>query len=340
MVFSVRVVLALAAAFVATFVASKIMIPILARKKAGQNVRDDGPQTHLVKQGTPTMGGIMIVMGVLVAALCFSIYSGSSGLTVVFLVGTMLLFMLIGFWDDVVKLFQKRSLGLRAWQKIVLQLVVAAAVALFLYFVLGSREEKIPLTNSIWEIGWGKIPLTMFIFIAMVNSVNLTDGLDGLATSLTLVNTLTYLAIIFVEYPLLVAGSSAMLHNTDVANVAVFAAAVSGACAAFLFFNKYPAKVFMGDTGSFALGAAIAAIAASLDHQCMLLFTGIMFVLSSVSVIIQVGSFKLRGKRVFKMAPLHHHFELMGAPETKVVAGYVIITVLLCVMCVISVGLA
>ncbi|MDL2237345.1 phospho-N-acetylmuramoyl-pentapeptide-transferase [Christensenellaceae bacterium OttesenSCG-928-K19] len=338
--FVVRIIVSIVISFAVTFIASKVIIPVLRRKKAGQNVRDDGPQSHLVKQGTPTMGGIMMVIGIVVTVLCLSVYPDApAGLTVVFLLVAMLGFTLIGFWDDIVKLLQKRSLGLRAWQKIVLQLVVAAVVAVLACIVLGSTQERIPFTTNTVEMGMGKIPFTMFVFIAMVNSVNLTDGLDGLATSLTLVNTLSYLAIILLGYPLLLTGAREMLHMVDLTNVAVFAAAVSGACIAFLCFNKYPAQVFMGDTGSFALGAAITVIAAALDFQIMIAITGFMFALSAVSVIIQVGSFKLRGKRVFKMAPLHHHFELKGVPETRVVLGYVIITVILCAMCVLGVGI-
>ncbi|HBU11539.1 MAG TPA: phospho-N-acetylmuramoyl-pentapeptide-transferase [Clostridiales bacterium] len=338
MSFIVRIAVTAIIAFFVTFVASKLIIPVLRKKKAGQNIRDDGPKSHLAKQGTPTMGGIMIVIGVVAATLFLSVYPGvSAGNTVAFLLGAMLLFALIGFWDDIVKLFQKRSLGLRAWQKIALQLAVSALIAYAAYRVMGSSYERIPFTDIAVDLHAAKIPFLMFVFIAMVNSVNLTDGLDGLATSLTLTNAAAYLCMILIGYPLLAAGAREVVHGVEITNVAVFAAAVIGACAAFLFFNKHPAKVFMGDTGSFALGAAVAALAAALDFSVMLALTGFMFALSAVSVIIQVGSFKLRGKRVFKMAPLHHHFELKGAPETRVVFGYVVITVLLCAMCVVSI---
>ncbi len=337
MSFWVRLVLALAGAFIVTFVASKLMIPWLRNKKAGQHVREDGPQTHLVKEGTPTMGGIMIVMGILITVLCFSVYNNIfAGLTVLFLLVTMLLYTGVGFWDDAVKMFQKRSLGLRAWQKIVVQLAIAALVACFSFFVMGNTSETVPFAKSAWNLGAAQIPFTMFVFIAMVNSVNLTDGLDGLATSLTITNAAAFLAIIV----LMVTGTQmGVRSNTDLTNVAVFTCALIGSSIAFLCFNKHPAKVFMGDTGSFALGSAITVIASSLQLQLLLPIMGFMFVMSAVSVIIQVGSFKLRGKRVFKMAPLHHHFELSGFKETQVVLGYVLITVVLSAMSVFSVGI-
>jgi phospho-N-acetylmuramoyl-pentapeptide-transferase len=334
---TVRVVLTAVAAFVATFTASKIIIPLLKKKKAEQHVRDDGPQTHLVKQGTPTMGGIMIVIGIVAATLVFSVYTQSAVVkSTVFLVCTMLLFMLIGLIDDAVKLFKKRSLGLRAWQKVMLELVFAAVVACYSYFVLGQNAEIIPFTKSAWELGAGYIPFTMFVFIAMVNSVNLTDGLDGLATGLTLSNGAAFLVIIGLGFGGSLAG---MQDGGEAVNAAVFCAALIGACIAFLFFNKHPAQVFMGDTGSFALGAAITAVATLLGMQLLLSIMGLMFMLSAISVMIQVGSYKLRGKRVFRMAPLHHHFELGGMPETRVVRGYIIVTVVLSVLAVASVGI-
>ncbi len=333
----IRLLVTVVAAFAITFAASKIMIPWLKKKKAGQHVREDGPQTHLVKEGTPTMGGIMMVIGIVLATLCFSVYSDNAALTVIFLLAAMLLFTMIGFWDDSVKLFQKRSLGLRAWQKIVLQLGVAALIACLSYFMMGSSSEILPFAKVEWNLGIGQIPFTMFVFISMVNSVNLTDGLDGLATSITLVNALAFIAVMIFAIPggALLAGGA----TGSQVDIAVFACALAGACVAFLCFNKHPAKVFMGDTGSFALGSSITVIAAAMRVQLLLPMMGLMFVLSAVSVIIQVGSFKLRGKRVFKMAPLHHHFELCGIKETRVVLGYVLISVILSVMSVLSMTL-
>ncbi len=335
MTFILRVALAIAVAFIITVITSKLLIPVFKRKKAQQHVRDDGPQTHLVKEGTPTMGGIMIVIGLIVATIMFSIYNGG-GIEVLLIVLSVIGFALIGFLDDGIKLFKKRSLGLRAWQKIVLQLVTSFAIALLLYIFIGNTAIIIPFSGAVIDLGIGYIPFVMFVFLAMVNSVNLTDGLDGLATSLTLINSAAFLAIIVLLIPglMLFSGYS---EGTISANVAIFAAALIGACAGFLCFNKYPAKVFMGDTGSFALGAAITIIATLLGMQFLLVIMGLMFVLSSVSVILQVGSYKLRRKRIFKMAPLHHHFELSGMTETKVVTGYVLVTVVLSVVSILSV---
>lgn len=316
--------------FVITFIMAKIIIPLLRKAKAGQHVRDDGPQSHLKKEGTPTMGGIIMLLGLIVASFIFAKYdSGVAIKTLLFLVITTAGFALIGFLDDALKLFKKRSLGLRAWQKIVLQLLVSALAATYAYLFLGLDSLVVPFTHYEWQLGAGMIPFTMFVIIAMVNSVNLTDGLDGLATSLTLSNAATFLILILVAaVPVL-----ALQENASaIPNIAVFSASLVGVCVGFLCFNIHPAKVFMGDTGSFALGAAITAIAIALRLQLLLPIMGFMFVLSSVSVIIQVGSYKTRKKRVFKMAPLHHHFELKGAPETKVVWGYLLVTILLCVV--------
>ncbi len=327
--FMIYMLLTIIVAFLITFVASKILIPLLKRAKAGQHVRDDGPQTHLVKEGTPTMGGIAMMVGIIAASFVFS--SGDIKYTL-FSVITVLAFALIGFLDDGLKLFKKRSLGLRAWQKIVFQLVAAAIVACLAYFWLGIDFVQIPVTADKWSMGIGFIPFTMFVLIAMVNSVNLTDGLDGLATGLTLINSGTFLLMFLMSMigAVSLVGITGMSAGAgDIFNLTMFTAAITGSCLAFLYFNAHPAKVFMGDTGSFALGAALTAVGIASGLQLFLAIMGFMFVLSAVSVIIQVGSFKLRGKRVFRMAPLHHHFELGGASETKVVAGYMVATILL-----------
>ncbi|MEG1752847.1 MAG: phospho-N-acetylmuramoyl-pentapeptide-transferase, partial [Christensenella sp.] len=327
--FTLNLLLTILISFVITFVAAKILIPLLKKVKAGQHVRDDGPQTHLVKEGTPTMGGIAMMIGIIAASFIFS--SGDIKYTL-FAVITVLSFAIIGFLDDGLKLFKKRSLGLRAWQKIVLQIIAAAIVSCLAYYWLKIDFVVVPVSGDSWNMGWGFIPFTMFVLIAMVNSVNLTDGLDGLATGITLINSATFL-LIFVLSVLGAVMTAGREIVADMSNMTMFTAAVAGSCVAFLCFNAHPAKVFMGDTGSFALGAALTAMGIATGMQLFLPIMGFMFVLSSISVIIQVGSFKLRGKRVFRMAPLHHHFELGGASETKVVAGYMIATALLCIGC-------
>lgn len=338
MSFGIRLLLALGASLGLTVILSHYMIPVLKRRHMGQHVRDDGPQSHLSKEGTPTMGGVMMLAGMMVS-LVFALYTDEPTTNAaLFLIFGTLLFALIGFLDDIIKFLRKRSLGLRAWQKIVLQIGVAAGVSCFAYFVMRERSVMVPFSRETIGLGGWYIPFSMFVFLAMVNSVNLTDGLDGLAASLSMINGAAFLAVIVLLYPTLLLVRSDLLTASDgvVANTAVFACTLIGACIGFLCYNRHPAKVFMGDTGSFALGAALTALSATLGLQLLLPIMGVMFVLSSVSVIIQVTSYKLRHKRVFKMAPLHHHFELMGIPETRVVMGYIVVTVVFSVVAVLS----
>lgn len=336
--FGTRALLALIVSMGITVAASLALIPVLRRRKLEQHVRDDGPKSHLSKEGTPTMGGIMMFAGLLSSLLFFFYGDMRSGNAVVFLIAGTLAFTLIGFLDDFIKLIRRRSLGLRAWQKIVLQLAAAFFVGCYSFFVMNQHQELLPFSKSFWDLGTGYIPFTMFVFLAMVNSVNLTDGLDGLASSCVMINGAALFAIVVVLYPaLLMAGGDALIGADGIiADAGIFLMALVGSCLGFLFFNRHPAKVFMGDTGSFALGAALTVAATALELQLLLPIMGFVYVLSAVSVIIQVISFKLRHKRVFRMAPLHHHFELMGIPETRVVAGYVVVTVVLSMVAVLS----
>ena len=319
--------LALLVAFGIAALLGPLVIPILHRLKFGQNVRDDGPKTHLKKQNTPTMGGVMILIAVVAATLIFAHRNYS--LAVWALLFTVL-FGLIGFLDDFIKIVKKRSLGLRAWQKIVAQFILALGFALALYF-------HPSVGSTLWfdklDLGVFYIPFAMFVIIATVNSVNLIDGLDGLSSSVTSVYSLAsgIMVILYVlTYP-----SASMQGEAAVAaaetleglsGIAVFAFAVAGGCMGFLVHNTYPAKVFMGDLGAFTLGGAVAAMALLTRTSLLLPLMGILYVATSVSVILQVGSYKLRKKRIFRMAPLHHHFELGGTPETKIVSMYTVVT--------------
>ena len=317
-------ILSAVVAFAVALIAGAVVIPILKKLKAGQQVRDDGPKTHLVKAGTPTMGGVIILAGVIAGAFIFS--ENDIGFTV-FAIVSMTVFALIGFWDDFIKLFKKRSLGLRAYQKLILQFAIAFAIAIIAYFTVGTRLI-VPFTDFYIEMGAWYVPFTAFVIVAFVNAVNLTDGLDGLAAGVTLVDAVTFALILMVMAGI---GSFTSVPGDDnMFNMMVFSASLAGACLGFLKFNKYPAKVFMGDTGSFALGGALVMIGILSRMQLLLPIVGVMFVLSAVSVVIQVGSYKLRRKRVFKMAPLHHHFELSGMHETKVVMMYMLITAAVC----------
>lgn len=301
-------------AFAISVVLCPILIPLLKRLKFGQEVRDDGPQTHLKKEGTPTMGGVVILIAMAVTCL-FYMKDYPEILPILFVtVG----FGLIGFLDDFIKIVMKRSLGLRAWQKMLLQIVVAGV---FAYYVVNytdlNNEIIIPFTGKIVTLSnWAYVLLLMFVVVGTVNGSNFTDGLDGLASSVT--------ALIATFFTVVAIGTGS--------GVAPVTCAAVGALLGFLVFNVYPAKVFMGDTGSLALGGFVAATAYMLKMPLFIVIVAFIYLAEVLSVIIQVVSFKTTGKRVFKMAPIHHHFELCGWPESKVVAIFDIVTALLCVL--------
>ena len=328
-----QLILAVLLGFVVTLALGPLVIPMLKRLKFGQTERDDGPQSHLVKTGTPTMGGMMMLAGILAGTLSFTMGSmefALPALLVTFAYG------LVGFLDDFIKVKLKRSLGLKAYQKIIGQFGIALIVALYAYNTpnIGSRI-LLPISRTEWDLGIYYIPFIMFVIIGTVNSVNLTDGLDGLASSVTLIYSLAMILI----FSVMSAGALEQGRNQFSANLqgmCVFCASVVGACLGFLRYNSYPARVFMGDTGSLALGGAVAMMAIFSRALLLLPIMGGCFVASAVSVILQVGSYKLRKKRIFRMAPLHHHFELKGVPETKIVAMYMIVTVVLCLICLLA----
>ena len=321
-------------AFLVCLVLGPVTIPLLQKLKFGQMIRDDGPKSHLSKAGTPTMGGIIIIAGIVVACLIFS--SGSWEFTLFGLLITIG-FGLIGFLDDLIKIVKKRSLGLKAYQKIIGQFGLALVVALYAYNNpnIGSAIY-VPFFNVSWDLGVFYIPIMIIFVVGMTNSVNLTDGLDGLASGVSLIVAAAFAVVLYFGAGIVEAAGNVLLA-VNLRNMAVFAGATAGACLGFLRFNTNPARLFMGDTGSMALGGALAAMSIVFGMQILLLIMGFMFVLSSISVILQVGSYKLRhGKRVFKMAPLHHHFELLGYPEQKIVAMYMIITTVLCLVCLLA----
>ncbi len=301
-------------AFAISVVLCPILIPLLKRLKFGQEVRDDGPKTHLKKEGTPTMGGVVILIAIAVTCL-FYMKDYPEILPILFVtIG----FGLIGFLDDFIKIVMKRSLGLRAWQKMLLQIVVAGV---FAYYVVNytdlNNEIIIPFTGNIVTLSnWAYVLLLMFVVVGTVNGSNFTDGLDGLASSVT--------ALIATFFTVVAIGTGS--------GVAPVTCAAVGALLGFLVFNVYPAKVFMGDTGSLALGGFVAATAYMLKMPLFIVIVAFIYLAEVLSVIIQVVSFKTTGKRVFKMAPIHHHFELCGWPESKVVAIFDIVTALLCVL--------
>ncbi|MBQ2770895.1 MAG: phospho-N-acetylmuramoyl-pentapeptide-transferase [Clostridia bacterium] len=325
-----NVLLAALTAFAIVLISGPMVIPMLHRLKFGQVEREEGPQSHKAKQGTPTMGGLMFVFGAIVAALCFGL-SGTEFLLPTLLV--MVAFGLVGFLDDFIKVKLHRNLGLRAYQKIIAQVGVAFLVAWWAYRspLIGS-ELYLPISGKSWDIGLFYIPLVMFVILAEVNAVNLTDGLDGLASGVTMI----YAVAMSLVFLILASGAKFLgetLYGVNLESMAVFCGALAGGLLGFLRFNTYPAKVFMGDTGSMALGGAVSMMAILSRSIILLPLMGICFVGSALSVVLQVGSYKLRhGKRIFKMAPLHHHFELLGHPETRIVSMYILVTAVACAL--------
>ena len=312
-------ILAILLSFLVSLGLGHIAIPLLHRLKFGQPIREDGPKTHLKKSGTPTMGGIFMALAMIVVAL---IFIGECGSYLWAAVLGSIAFSIIGLIDDMKKVLEHNSKGLRAWQKIVLQLFFGTLVAVYAYYnpQIGS-ELYIPFWGQTLDLGIWYIPFCVIFMIALTNSVNLTDGLDGLAGSVTVVDAAAF-ALIF-----LAAEASGLQKDAM-----IFAGILVGAVMGFLRYNTYPARVMMGDVGSFLLGGAISMLAIFSKLQLMIPIMGVMFMLSSISCILQVGSYKLRKKRIFKMAPLHHHFELLGVHETKIVSVYTLITVAACLL--------
>ena len=303
-----------ALATMASAVFTSVEIPVLKHKQFRQFIREEGPQSHLSKEGTPTMGGIAIFAALVLMTFC----GGHVSVDTYVMIAVTLLFGLIGFFDDYIKVAKKHNLGLRAWQKLVLQILFAVGLAVYMAEFSGyGTDVWIPFMDRYVDFGWLYIPFIAFVVVAMANAVNLTDGLDGLSSGVTAL----------VAFFFAIAG---MQFGHD--SAAVFCCALTGACLGFLEFNRYPAKLFMGDTGSMALGGALASAAIIMKIEFLLPIAGFIYVIEALSVIIQVVSFKLTGKRVFKMAPIHHHFEMCGMKEKHVVAMFWLIALICCVI--------
>ena len=299
--------------FLIVIILGPIFIPMLARFKFGQTVRDEGPQSHLAKNGTPTMGGVMMIVAILITGLTRATISKGLIVGLICIVG----FGFVGFLDEFIQIKMQRSLGIKAYQKIILQFALALYIAYYQYSASPSATQLvIPFTNHIINLGIWYIPFMMIFIIGTVNAVNLTDGLDGLASGVTLI-----VSCFFVLF-------AVSISNSD---VAILAEETAGACLGFLGSKSYHAKVFMGDTGSMALGGAVVAFATLTNSPLIIIIVGFIYLAEALSVMIQVTYFKLtNGKRIFKMAPLHHHFEQCGWPETRVVFIFWIATVVLC----------
>lgn len=305
-------------AFLISVMITKYEIPVL-RAKAGQNIREDGPESHLSKAGTPSMGGIAIIIATVLATLVGGLIWSAKLSDILVVLFVFVGFGLIGFFDDYLKVIKKVNLGLRAYQKFGLQIIISVILAVFLAtYSDGSTYVYIPIADIYVDFGIWYIPFIVFVVLAMTNAVNLTDGLDGLASGVTSFVTL-FFAVAGITY--------------GVASGAYFCAALCGGCLGFLVFNKNPAKIFMGDTGSLALGGGLAAAAIVMKLELLLPIVGLLYVIEALSVILQVGYFKLSGgKRIFKMAPIHHHFEKCGYKEVQVVIAFWIFTIICCLV--------
>ena len=281
-------------------------IPLLHKLKFGQSIREEGPKSHQAKSGTPTMGGVMIILGITVATLVAAPLTPEVLLALFIMLGHFVL----GFLDDYIKVVKKRNLGLKARQKLLGQIIIAIVTMIVGTRMLGiDTTVWVPVLNMDVNIGWGYYLLVLFVLVGGSNAVNLTDGLDGLASGTVAIACSCYAVVCLLLQPAHV-------------GLAIFSVAVVGACLGFLRFNAHPAKVFMGDTGSLALGGAFAALGILTHTEVLLAVIGLIFVCEALSVIIQVISFQTTGKRVFRMSPIHHHFELGGWSEWKVVTVF------------------
>ncbi len=294
----------LAISFLISVILAPILIPILRRLKFGQSIREEGPKSHMKKAGTPTMGGIIFLLSIIATTVIVgNLYNVFTTQTVVMLL-VLCGFGLIGFLDDGIKVIFKRNLGLTSLQKLVGQIIIS--ILAFLLLRLGAFDTSLTIPFVDWSIDLGILYVGFLIFwlVGFSNAVNLTDGLDGLVAGTA--------SIAFTAFGVIA------LFNDQI-DVAIFTFAITGALLGFLLFNANPAKVFMGDTGSLALGGALALVSILVKEELLLLIIGLVFVIETLSVILQVASFKLTGKRIFKMSPIHHHFELSGWSERKVV---------------------
>lgn len=304
--------------FMVSMLCTARLIPYLKHRQFGQFIREEGPEAHLAKAGTPTMGGIAMAAGI-TAALVFAVIMGlGKAGDIIAVILSMFAFGSIGFIDDYNKIAKKQNEGLTPRQKLLLQCLFGLLLAIFMMYREGSGIF-IPFAGTRVDMGWMFIPFVVFIEVAMANSVNLTDGLDGLASSQSAI-----VACAFAIIGIMQSAPSAM----GAAGQAVFGAAIG-----FLLYNRYPAQIFMGDTGSMALGGVLSATAIVGGMEWILPIAGAIFVIEALSVIIQVGYFKLSGgRRVFRMAPIHHHFELGGLHESKVVKRFCIFTAACCII--------
>lgn len=299
-------------AFAVSAIAAPLILPLLIKLKFGQEIREEGPSWHSKKSGTPTMGGIIFILATTISCIIMLNHSFK---------GMMLLYLsvsfgIIGFVDDYIKVVKKRNLGLTEIQKLILQ-TVASLLFIWILYKNGIIDPviRIPFTEIVWNLGLWYIPFALLVIVGSVNAVNLTDGIDGLATSVTIIVCLFF------------AAASSLLSDNE---TGLFVMSVMGALAGFLLYNKPKALVFMGDTGSLFLGGVLAAAAVANGMSLFLVIAGLIYVIEALSVILQVLSFKLTGKRIFKMSPIHHHFEMCGWSEIKIDLIFCLVTAVCC----------
>ena len=328
---TVRTGLSMFTAMIVVFIVGNPLINYFSSKQIHNPIREDGPSEHIVKKiGTPTMGGLMILLGVFSGVLLWGDLSNPYNWFLIYIAGT---FGLLGAYDDYQKIKKNNSSGISSKLKMIIQIILAVIGILILYFFSESNELKnlyFPFfKNLVINLGWFFIPFYLFVIVGSSNAVNLTDGLDGLATVPVILVAACFAFISYFTGNIVFSEYLQITYIKGVGEASVFCGSMIGACLGFLWFNAPPAKIFMGDTGSLSLGGSLGAIGIITKHEIVLAITGGLFVLEAVSVIAQVISFKLTGKRIFKMAPIHHHFEKKGWPESTVVIRFWIISIIL-----------
>ncbi|RMH06471.1 MAG: phospho-N-acetylmuramoyl-pentapeptide-transferase [Nitrospirae bacterium] len=325
---SFRIIYAALTAFVIAFVLAPPMIRKLQELRLGQQIREEGPRRHMTKMGTPTMGGILIIFAVLLSTL---LWADITNLYIWLVFLAIVGFGLIGFVDDYIKILKNRSKGLTVWQKLLAQVGIALGIGLFFYTSPAySTKLSVPFFKTFMpDLGVFYIPFAIAVIVGCSNAVNLTDGLDGLAIGPIIVASVAYTAVAYAAGNKVISEYLLIPYIEGAGELSVLMAAIFGASLGFLWFNAYPASVFMGDVGSLPLGAALGTVAVVSKHELLLILVGGVFVMEAVSVIFQVVSYKSRGKRIFLMAPLHHHFEMKGWEEPKIVVRLWIVAIIL-----------
>ncbi len=328
-----RTALAVITSLIITFISAPWIIGKLKKLSMTQYVRNDGPLTHLKKEGTPTMGGIMIILSVVLSVL---MWGDLSNKFILIMIASIIGFGFIGLTDDYLKVVKKNPKGLGGWYKAVAQIAFAIVIGFSFYYDPNDiyiAKLSIPFFKK-WliDLGWFYVPFTILVIVGSSNAVNLTDGIDGLAIGLVGVASLANAVFVYISGHTGFSQYLNVLYLPGTGELTVFCGAMFGAALGFLWYNSYPADIFMGDVGSLSLGGALGTLAVITKQEIVLAVVGAIFVIETFSVIIQVSSFKLTGKRVFKMAPIHHHFEMKGWPESKVIVRFWIVGIILALL--------